>query len=89
MSLLQRTHVGRDINRRYYDGAAVREALSRPVVRSLMDMLRLRNTHRAFGGTFESLPSPPERLTLVWRNGQDAARLDVDLATMSFTTTCS
>jgi sucrose phosphorylase len=87
--LLRRTSVGRDINRRYYTAAALRDALSRPIVRSVIELLRLRNTHPAFAGTFEALPSSVERLALVWRNGQDTARLDVDLATMSLTTTCS
>jgi len=59
MALLRRTRVGRDINRRYYTAGDVEAALARPVVRSLLALLRLRNTHPAFAGTFRiALPAP-------------------------------
>jgi len=89
LDLLRRTGVGRDINRRHYTSDELTQALSSPVVSALLGLLRLRNTHRAFGGDFEVLPAPPDRLTLAWRQGRDTARLDVDLAGMSATVTGS
>jgi sucrose phosphorylase len=89
MTLLRRTRVGRDINRRYYTAADVEEALARPVVRSLLALLRLRNTHPAFAGTFRILPATPDRLALAWTHGDDEVRLDVDLAAMTASITGS
>ena len=82
MTLLRRTRVGRDINRRYYTGAEFEEALGRPVVRSLLALLRLRNTHPAFAGTFRMMATPPDRLAMAWTHGDDEAQLDVDLRSM-------
>jgi sucrose phosphorylase len=89
MALLKRTRVGRDINRRYYTAADVEAALTRPVVRSLLALLRLRNTHPAFAGTFRALATAPDRLAMTWTDGDEVARLDVDLAAMTASITGS
>ena len=89
MDLLRRSGVGRDINRHYYTAAELPQHLDRPVVQSLVALLRLRNTHPAFGGTFELTPSPADRMVLAWRNDAEWARLDVDLAQMRAVVTCS
>ena len=89
MTLLRRTRIGRDINRRSYTAADVQEALARPVVRSLLALLRLRNTHPAFAGTFRILPVTPDRLALAWTHGDNEVRLDVDLAAMTASITDS
>jgi sucrose phosphorylase len=82
LGLLGRTGEGRDINRHRYTADELKRDLARPVVRSLLALLRWRNTHRAFGGAFQVLPVPPDRLALEWRNGADLARLEVDLPGM-------
>jgi hypothetical protein len=51
-------------------------------VQSLLALLRLRNSHRAFGGTFQVEPSPAHRLLLRWTNHGEWLRLDVDLSHM-------
>ncbi|MEO8313726.1 MAG: sucrose phosphorylase [Pseudomonadota bacterium] len=79
MELLGRTHVGRDINRRYYTPGEIGEALQRPVVQDLMELIRLRNTHPAFAGDFQVLESAEQVLELQWTSGAAAARLRVDL----------
>ena len=86
VELLRRTGVGRDVNRHYYAPGEVQRELARPVVRSLLDLLRFRATHPAFNGTFRLHSSPPDRLTMEWANGSNTARLDVDLANMCSTT---
>jgi sucrose phosphorylase len=83
MNLLRRTRVGRDINRRYYTEADFQQALARPVVQSLLELLRFRNTHPAFAGTFAAVTTTPDRLALTWTHGGDVARLDVDLRAMT------
>jgi sucrose phosphorylase len=89
LDLLRRSGVGRDINRHYYTAAELQRELSRPVVQSLLALLRLRNTHAAFNGDFQVVASPPDRMTLEWVNGPEFARLDINLAEMCATVTCS
>lgn len=84
MRLLAKTRVGRDINRRYYTRAEVMSALERPVVMRLVNLIRLRNTHRAFAGSFEMAESDDQVLDLRWRNGEEFARLHADLRTCEF-----
>jgi sucrose phosphorylase len=82
MDLLRRTGVGRDINRRYYTSAGLQQHLDQPVVRAQLALLRIRNTHGAFGGACELAHSESDRLVLEWRHGADWARLEVDLRRM-------
>lgn len=83
MDLLARTGVGRDINRHYYAAEEVREHLERPVVRRHLELIRFRNRHGAFNGSFEVASSPDKRLVLEWRDGAEWARLEVDLASLT------
>jgi sucrose phosphorylase len=79
MALLACTGVGRDINRQRFTPAEIEQALQRPVVQSLLALIRLRNRHPAFGGCFTQLPSGPQSLLLRWETGVDSAELEVDL----------
>jgi sucrose phosphorylase len=89
IDLLQRTGVGRDINRRYYTHAEVRQALARPTVQRLLELIRFRNEHPAFGGQFSMPASPAHQLVLEWRAGESFARLEVDLRTRHAAIRCS
>jgi len=84
MNLLRRTSVGRDINRHYYSGEEIQAELRRPVVQSLLDLIRLRNTHPAFAGEFHLLPTDDHEVSIEWRNVEARVRLDVDLKSMEF-----
>ena len=83
MELLAKTKVGRDINRHYYSREEVLRDLNKPVVNRLLDLMRLRNSHPAFGGAFSSAASAANQLTLNWQNGAAYARLEIDLSTKS------
>lgn len=83
LDLLRRTGVGRDINRHYYTPAELSDQLQRPVVRSLFDLIRFRNTHPAFAGDFHLLPCDDQSIRIEWRRDAEWARLSVDLETMS------
>lgn len=83
LELLRRTGVGRDINRHYYTRAELDDQLQRPVVRSLFDLIRFRNTHPAFGGEFLLLPSDDTSIRIEWRRDAEWARLSVDYEGMS------
>ncbi len=85
MALLARTGTGRDINRHYYERKEVLEALSRPVVRDLVRMIRLRNTHPAFQGAFQVGESTERSLALRWQVDCEHAVLLADFATGRWT----
>lgn len=79
MELLARTGVGRDINRHYYSQEEILRNLQRPLVRQLLDLIRLRNRHPAFGGEFSHGGAGAE-LVLRWQRGAHYAELRVDFA---------
>ncbi len=80
MDLLERTKVGRDINRHYYSREEVLQDLGKPVVQKLVELIKLRNTHPAFGGRFEATALPEQReLQMQWTAGNASATLKVDL----------
>jgi len=83
VDLLRRTGVGRDINRHYYKPAELDEQLQRPVVRSLFDLIRFRNSHPAFAGDFHLLPCDDQSIQIEWRRDAAWARLSVDFEIMS------
>jgi sucrose phosphorylase len=89
MELLARTHTGRDINRRHYTRNEIDEAMRRPVVQDLFALMKLRNTHPAFGGSFQLLESAEQSLALRWTAAGDVATLHVDLATGAHRIECS
>jgi sucrose phosphorylase len=83
MELLARSGVGRDINRHFYTNAEIEGALARPVVQSLMELIRFRNTNPAFDGDFVLLPCSDTEIVMEWKAGRDFARLEVDLREMA------
>jgi sucrose phosphorylase len=85
MALLARTRVGRDINRHHYTPEEIDAALARPVVQDLMSLIRLRNTHPAFGGTFTLEDSVDDHLVLQWTCGEAWLRLNVNCTTPGLT----
>jgi sucrose phosphorylase len=89
MELLERTRVGRDINRHYYSAGELQQALTRPVVQAQLALLRLRNTHAAFHGTFHVATPAPDVMEMAWKNGAEFARLMVNLTDMHASVTCS
>jgi sucrose phosphorylase len=84
MELLARTRVGRDINRHFYTREEINEALGQPVVARLCELIRLRNSHPAFDGAFETADSPEDVLDLGWRNGEAFARLRLSVRTCAY-----
>jgi len=85
LDLLERTGVGRDINRHRYLPHEIDEALARPVVQQLMALLRLRNTHPAFGGEWTLITAEGSRVAMEWLHGSDRAALTIDFAKPAFT----
>lgn len=84
---LKRGEEPRSINRHTYTEAEIAEAARRSVVRQLMQLIRFRNDCPAFGGDIQVSHSDDGRLQVLWRCGNDTARLDADFSTKTFTIT--
>lgn len=79
--LLAATGVGRDVNRHHYSSAEVQEALDRPVVRRLVELLRWRSVEPAFAGDFELLDSDDHVFSVRWSSPTSTISAAVDLRT--------
>lgn len=77
MDLLARTGVGRDINRHRFDAEEVEAAWGHWATRTVLELLRLRRSHPAFGGRFR-VEGEGAELILAWENGDATARLVLD-----------
>jgi sucrose phosphorylase len=77
---VERTGDGRAINRHDYTVAEIERSLTRPIVRRVLDLVRLRNSHPAFEGEL-TVDGGGATLRLEWRAASARCRLDVDLAT--------
>jgi len=75
---IERTGEGRAINRHDFTADEIEEALRRPVVRRIVDLVRLRNTHPAFEGEL-AVDVDGDCLRLAWRNDGSSLSLEVDL----------
>jgi sucrose phosphorylase len=84
ITLLAQSGVGRDINRHFYTPDEIDRAIQRPVVQSLFELIRFRNRHPAFNGSFSMPETPDSGITLRWDNGDDWAMLEVDFASGSY-----
>jgi len=83
MELLASTQVGRDINRHFYDEGQITGDCARPVVRRLIELIRLRNRHPAFGGSFRVEPGGDDELHLRWQQHGDWAALRIDFRSLA------
>jgi sucrose phosphorylase len=89
VELLHATGVGRDINRHHYTRDEVEVALQRPVVQRLAALLRLRNTHPAFGGDWTLGEDGRDEggLHMTWQKDGEVAALAVDLRARTYQVT--
>lgn len=79
MELLEKTNVGRDINRHYYSRKEIRITLEQPYMKKLKKLMTLRNTHPAFNGEFKILESVDSMIKLKWQKKQEIICLSIDL----------
>ncbi len=81
---LQRTGVGRDINRPVVGVHDIAQAMERPVVRRLIELIRLRSTHRAFDGEFSLGGGPDHIIEMTWTNDDHRVSAVIDVRAMGF-----
>lgn len=79
IALLNRTNNGRDINRHYYSLDEVQSEMGRDVVQRLFKLIRFRNTHPAFNGTFTMEESSEQELKLHWQLNDTYCRATIHL----------
>jgi sucrose phosphorylase len=84
MTLLAKSGIGRDINRHYYTPEEIDRAIQRPVVQSLFELIRFRNHHPAFNGSFSMPETRDSGIVMRWDHGVDWAMLDVDFVSGSY-----
>lgn len=80
LELLEKTKVGRDINRSYYTLAEIEQEVKRPVVERLIRLMEFRNTHPAFDGDLILGECGEQQLCMIRQNGADKAELFADFA---------
>jgi sucrose 6(F)-phosphate phosphorylase len=71
---------GRAINRHDYSLGEVDEALQRPVVRRVLELVRLRNTHLAFEGELYVESDRKGSIRMRWQHHDAQLALEVDVA---------
>lgn len=86
MSLLEKTNVGRDINRPYLSESIIEIQMNHPVVCGLFRLIKLRNSSSAFDGQF-TVMGKGGLLSLSWINNNSEAVLQIDLTNRSGTIT--
>ena len=78
---VEQTGEGRAINRHNFSVQEVEQALQKNVVQKLFNLIRLRDRHLAFEGTFEIAECSDTELILSWRHQDHSCQLHVDLLT--------
>jgi len=72
---------GREINRHNYSIGEIDQEEQRPVVRNIIKLIRFRNSHPAFNGSFNILSCSNHEISLGWKDKNHFAKLNVDLQT--------
>ena len=78
---VERTGELRAINRHDYTLPEIEQAVERPVVQRLFQLIRFRNDHPAFGGDLTIEEAPDDRVRLRRQQGAAVCILNIDLAT--------
>jgi sucrose phosphorylase len=76
-----RTGEGRAINRHDFTIGEIEAAMRRPVVRRIVELIRLRNSHPAFDGQLCVEALDPRTISLTWTNDESSLVLMVDFGT--------
>jgi sucrose phosphorylase len=75
----------KEINRTNLSGEDVEVGLQKPVVQEQLSLLRLRNTHPAFGyDAALAVECDGSKLTLTWTKGTNRIALEADFATYDY-----
>ena len=87
--LFEKTQQPRDVNRHNYTLEEIDAEVQRPVVRKLLELLRFRNTHPAFNGSFAQKDCGENELVIRRECGDAWAELRADFVNMTYEIRCS
>ena len=91
IDLLEHTKEGRNINRHYYTLAEIEREVQRDVVQQLFNLLKFRNTSRAFDGEFSVRALDANEMEITWHNAAERTsavmRADTQAKTFSIVET--
>lgn len=79
----------KEINRTTLTMHDVNEGLKNEIVLKQLELIKLRNTSKAFSGTIKINDTSPCEIDILWANKNDKAHLKVNLKTQKFTVTHS
>lgn len=79
----------KEINRSTLSLKDIEDRLKKEVVAKQLDIIRLRNTSKAFSGTVAFNDTTEEQVNIVWTNEGEFAQLEANLKTHEFTITYS
>lgn len=79
IELVERTKLGRNINRHNYTLQEIRKDIQKPVVQRLLKLMEFRNSYPAFNGDFTLMKSSDTELTLEWVNKKYNATAYIDV----------
>jgi len=75
------TGEGREINRHNFTLDEIDEAVEKPVVQRLLQLIRFRNQFPTFDGTFSVEPTEKNKIGLAWEKDNHKCRLNINLET--------
>ncbi|ERJ11842.1 sucrose phosphorylase [Haloplasma contractile] len=85
LELLEKTKVGRNINRHYYTVDEINERVTDPMLQNMYKLMEFRNTYDAFNGDVTIVkPILENELVIVWEKGELKTTLIADLKTHEF-----
>jgi sucrose phosphorylase len=84
VDLVEKTKIGRDINRHYYSVEEIDQEVQRPVLRKLYELMRFRNSYPAFDGDLIINDKENGKFQLTWEKDSHKALLEVDLKNKKF-----
>lgn len=79
IQLVEKTRLGRNINRHNYTLEEIDETIRRPVVQRLLKLMEFRNSYPAFSGDFKLLKTPHHKLHMEWRFKKYRSIAKIDL----------
>ncbi len=81
IELVEKTRLGRNINRHNYTLEEIKEDIQRPVVQRLLRLMEFRNSYPAFNGDFIVMKSTDKELLLDWTHKKYTATAFIDVET--------
>jgi sucrose phosphorylase len=85
IDLLEKTKMGRDINRHFYNLDEIKKEVERSIIKKLFRLMKFRNNYKVFDGEMDILETESaSNLKIKWSSNDKYAILDANLKTYDF-----